>query len=85
MRNLWTRALGGVTGIAAMDIIWNRQKSGLVKLSFLEDWRTYKHPGVALCRGGILGFVIHMLIGVLWALIFALAVRKFRSRHNVAR
>lgn len=87
MRNLWTRALwGGVTGIAAMDIILGAgRRAGLVKLNLLGGLAgLISTRGVAYsASGGILGFVIHMLIGVLWALIFALGVRNFRSRHNL--
>ncbi len=71
MRNLWTRALwGGVTGIAAMDIILGiGRRAGLVKLNLLGGLAgLVSARGVAYsASGGILGFVIHMLTGVLWA------------------
>lgn len=87
MRNLWIRSLwGGITGIIAMDIILGIGRSaGLVKLNLLgglADLVTTQ--GVAYSTSGtILGFVIHLLIGVLWALVFAIAVRNLHSRHNI--
>lgn len=87
MRNLWTRALwGGVTGIVAMDIILGIGRSaGLVKLNLLGGLADLVSTGgVAYSTSGaILGFVIHLLIGVLWALIFAIIIRNLHSRHNI--
>lgn len=87
MRNLWTRALwGGVTGIALMDIILGIGRSaGLVKLNLLGGLANLvSASGVAYSTSGaILGFVIHLLAGVLWALLFAVVVRNMHSRHNL--
>lgn len=87
MRNLWTRALwGGITGIAAMDIILGIGRSaGLVKLNLLGGLADLVSTGgiAYSTSGAILGFVIHLLAGVLWALLFAVIARKLHSGHNL--
>ena len=87
MRNLWTRALwGGVLGTSAMDIILGIGKtSGLVRLNLLGGLADLVSTrSIAYSTSGtILGFVIHLLAGVLWALVFATTIRNLHSRHNL--
>ena len=86
MRNLWTRALwGGVAGITAMDIILGIGRSaGLVQLNLLGGLADLVSTSSSLFyQRRNLGFVIHLLTGVLWALLFAVVVRNLHSRHNL--
>lgn len=86
-RNLWTRAMwGGVAGIVASDLILTvARASGGMKVNLLAGlanlvaakWVSNTPSGM------ILGFVLHLLAGVLWALIFASVVRALHSRHNL--
>jgi uncharacterized membrane protein YagU involved in acid resistance len=69
-----------------MDIILGIGRSaGLVQLNLLGGLADLVSTGgVAYSTSGaILGFVIHLLAGVLWALLFAVIVRNLHSRHNL--
>jgi uncharacterized membrane protein YagU involved in acid resistance len=85
--NIWIRALwGGVIGVTVSDIILVLGRAaGAVGLNLLGSLAyLFTTQGVAYTPSGmILGFVIHLLLGALWALVFASVVRAFHSRHNV--
>lgn len=87
MRNIWTRALwGGAVGIVAMDaILLLGRAGGWVRYNLLSSLASpFTTRGVAFSPSGmILGFVIHILVGAVWALLFTAVIRAFRSRHNV--
>lgn len=86
-RNIWTRALwGGLLGTTAQDLIlWIGQAGGWVKLSLLPSLASLVAPrGVAWSPSGtVLGFVIHLIAGTAWALLFTSFVRTLGSRHNM--
>jgi len=87
MRNMWTRSLwGGVAGVVAKDLILLIGRSGgWLKLNLLASIASlFTTRGMASTpSGSILGFVVHVLWGALWALLFTAVVRAFHSRHNV--
>lgn len=87
-RNIWTRALwGGIAGTIAGDLILLLGRiAGGVKIDLFGDLaRLLTTAGVAKSPSGmILGFVVHLLFGTLWALFFTAMVRVFHSRHNTA-
>jgi len=86
-RNIWTRALwGGVIGITAADLLLAiARAAGGMQVNLLAgladlvaaQWVAYSPSGM------ILGFVIHLLAGALFALLFAAIIRSFNSRHNL--
>lgn len=86
-RNIWTRTLwGGVIGIVAADLLLAiARAAGGMQVNLLAGladlvaarWVAYTPSGM------ILGFVIHLLAGALWALLFAAVIRSFNSRHNL--
>ncbi len=86
-RNIWTRALwGGLIGVAVEDLIFAIGRAGgwmrINVLSALSGLITNR-PIALSPSGMILGFVIHVLISMVWALIFTGVVRAFHSRHNI--
>jgi len=87
MKNIWTRALwGGAAGIVAMDaILILGRAAGWVRSNLLSSLASpFTTRGIASSPSGmILGFVIHVLLGALWAVLFTAVIRAFRSRHNV--
>lgn len=87
MRNLWTKALwGGIVGIVLKDVILVIGRSaGWVRLNLLASIAdVFTAKTVAFSPSGmILGFVIHLLWGAAWGLLFAAAVRALHSRHNL--
>lgn len=87
MRNIWTRALwGGAAGVAVMDaILLLGRAGGWVRSNLLAALASpFTTPGVSASASGmILGFVIHVILGAIWATLFTGLVRAFRSRHNV--
>lgn len=87
MRNVWTRALwGGVVGVLVMDaILLLGRAGGWVKTNLLTALASpLTTPGVAASPSGmILGFVVHILLGAVWATLFTAVIRSFRSRHNI--
>lgn len=87
MGNIWTRALwGGITGIIAQDIIMVIGRAGgWVKLNLLASIAALltSRSMSTTPSGMIVGFVVHLLIGAAWALLFTAVVRAFHSRHNI--
>ncbi|HHW18588.1 MAG TPA: hypothetical protein GXX30_06780 [Firmicutes bacterium] len=87
MRNLWTRALwGGVIGVIVKDaILLLGRGTGWVKTNLLASIAgiVTSRATAASPSGMILGFVIHVLWGAVWALLFTAVVRAFHSRHNI--
>ncbi len=85
-RNVWTRTLwGGIAGTVASDFILLLGRiTGGMKIDLLGGLaRLLTTTGVARSPSGmILGFVLHLLFGTLWALLFTAIVRVFHSRHN---
>lgn len=86
-RNLWTRALwGGVIGTVVQDIILLiGRAAGWVKTNMLSALaRLFTTQGVSTTPSGqILGFVVHILLGAILAIIFAAIIRTLHSRHNL--
>jgi len=87
VRNLWTKALwGGIVGIVLKDMILLIGRSaGWVRLNLLASIAdVFTARTVAFSPSGmILGFVIHLLWGAAWALLFTAAIRVLHSRHNL--
>ncbi|MGI6644068.1 MAG: DUF6789 family protein [Bacillota bacterium] len=86
-RNIWTRALwGGVIGTVASDIILLiGRATGALRtdlMAGLANLFTTSHVANTT-SGMILGFVIHLLFGALWALLFTSVIRALHSRHNL--
>ncbi len=86
-RNIWTRALwGGVIGVIAEDLVFAIGRAGgwmrINLLSALAGVITSR-PVASSPSGMILGFVVHVLASILWALIFTAVIRAFHSRHNL--
>ncbi|MGI6631779.1 MAG: DUF6789 family protein [Bacillota bacterium] len=86
-RNIWTRALwGGVIGTIVQDaILLIGRGAGWVQINMLASLsRLFTTEGVAWTPSGqVLGFVVHILMGAILALIFAAIVRALHSRHNL--
>jgi len=86
-RNLWTRALwGGVIGTVAQDVLLLIGRgAGWVQTNMLSALaRLFTTQAVSTTPSGqILGFVVHILIGALLAIIFAAITRALHSRHNL--
>ncbi len=85
-RNMWTRALwGGIIGTVASDIILLLGRgTGAVRIDVLAGLANL-FTSTALSKtpsGMILGFVVQLLFGAVWAVLFTAVVRAFHSRHN---
>lgn len=87
MKNIWTRALwGGIVGVIVSDaILYLGRAAGWMQINILSALASlFTTQGIASTLSGmILGFVIHLLLGIAWAIIFTAIILAFRSRHNI--
>jgi uncharacterized membrane protein YagU involved in acid resistance len=87
MKNIWTRALwGGIVGVIVADaILYLGRAAGWMQINILSSLASlFTTQGIASSTSGmILGFVIHLLLGIAWAIIFTAIILAFRSRHNI--